>query len=258
MITSIQNPRIQQIRELIRDSKLRKSSQLCVLEGVRLLEEAVLSGQFPQAVFYSDQMNPRGNELVARCEEKGVEILEVSADLLGRISDTEHSQGVLAIQPIPNFHPTQKLTFVVILDAIRDPGNAGTILRTAAAAGVDAIWLAPGCTDVYSPKVLRSAMGAHFHLAIQALSWQEISNIAIQEKLSLLLADSEGGKAHHAVDLSQPVGLVICNEAEGPTVEARSVVMQLIHIQMPGKFEFLNAGIAAAILIFEVVRQRNS
>jgi RNA methyltransferase, TrmH family len=194
---------------------------------------------------------------VQDCAENQAACYETSSDLLQRISETDQPQGILAIMPIPHLVSPNHLDFILVLDSIRDPGNAGTILRTAAAAGVQAVWLAPGCTDVYAPKVMRSAMGAHFHLAIEMKTWQEIAELADVNRIQLYLADSAGGKAHHTVDLSQPVGLVICNEAEGPSTGARAAVKQLIHIRMPGEFESLNAGIAAAILMFEVVRQRN-
>ena len=249
-------PSIQHVRELIRDSKVRRSTQLCIMEGVRLLEEAIQSSNFPNTVFYSEKVTARGKDLIAACSSKGIETLEVAEDLLQRVSDTEQTQGVMAILPIPHKPLPAKLDFVVVLDTIRDPGNSGTILRTAAAAGVQAIWLTPGCVDVFSPKVLRSAMGAHFYLTVEQKTWNEVSEASKLFDLDLYLADSAGGLAHYQTDLTEPIGLVICNEAEGPSGAARDIVEKFIHIPMPGKFESLNASMAAAILIFEAVRQR--
>lgn len=258
MITSIQNPRIQQIRGLIRDSKERKTNQLCVVEGIRLVEEAVRVGIAPSYLLYINDLNERGKQVIQICQDKQIEALEIAPELLQRISDTEQPQGILGVFPIQSLPEPEVLNMVVILDAIRDPGNMGTILRTAAAAGIQAIWMAPGCTDPFSPKVLRSGMGAHFHIPVLIKNWDEISSSADCSGLHLYLADSGGGMPYWQTDLSKPVGLIICNEAEGATPQARTVVKDLIHIPMPGKFESLNASTAAAVIIFEAVRQRNN
>jgi RNA methyltransferase, TrmH family len=258
MITSIQNPRVQQVRNLLREARERKTTGLCVVEGVRLVEEAMQSGLTASLVFFVPDLSERGMALVQSCQSKGVDTLEISADLLQRVSDTEQPQGILAVFPIPSTNLTANSDFVIIADNIRDPGNLGTILRTAAAAGVQTVWLSPGCADAYSPKVLRSGMGAHFHLAVQSLSWEEIHAQADRLKLKLLLADSGGGSTLWQADLTGPVGLIICNEADGPSALARGLNAGCITIPMPGKFESLNASTAAAILIYEIVRQRTT
>lgn len=258
MITSIQNSRVQEVRTLLRDARTRKTTAQCVVEGVRLVEEALQSGLPARLVFYTPDLSDRAAAVVDRCQAAGVETLEISADLLQRISDTEQPQGLLAVFPISPAVPAGSANFVVVADNIRDPGNLGTILRTAAAAGVQAVWLSPGCADAYSPKVLRSAMGAHFHLSVAARTWEEIQSDTKRLGLKLLLADSGGGSSLWQADLTAPLGLIICNEADGPGEEARRLADQIVTIPMPGKFESLNASTAASILIFEVVRQRTS
>jgi RNA methyltransferase, TrmH family len=258
MITSIQNPHIQKVRTLIRDSKERKSSGLYVVEGVRLVEEAVQSGTSPELIIYTQNLAERGMHLVGACAQKGVETMEISPDLLERISDTGQPQGILGVFSLQALPEPAVLDFVVILDAIRDPGNLGTILRTAAAAGVQSVWVAPGCVDPYSPKVLRAGMGAHYHVSIRFLDWDEIVRTADQHHLHLYLSDSGGGTSIWQADLTPPTGLVICSEADGATEEAQRSVSNRIHIPMPGHFESLNASTAAAILLFEAVRQRTS
>jgi RNA methyltransferase, TrmH family len=258
MITSIQNPRIQFIRTLIRDPKERKSSGLCIIEGVRLVETALQTGMQPEVLLFAQNISPRGLQLVEQCQAQSIEVLETAPDLLSRVSDTEQPQGILGVFPIPAIQVPEHPDFIVILDCIRDPGNLGTILRTAAAAAVQAVWLAPGCADAFSPKVLRSGMGAHFHLPIQQKTWAEIAGSVDKTGLTLYLADSGGGLPHWQTNLKKPTGLVICNEAEGPSEDARKTAINLIHIPMPGNFESLNASTAASILIFEVVRQRTT
>jgi TrmH family RNA methyltransferase len=146
--------------------------------------------------------------------------------------------------------------FVMVADQVRDPGNLGTLLRSAAAAGVQAALLAHGTTDPYSPKVLRAGMGAHFRLPVRSLSWAEVLQIC-RPRLKLYLAEVEEGTPCWQLDFRQPVGLVVGGEAEGASAEARQSVDGLVSIPMPGKSESLNAAIAASILLFEIVRQRS-
>jgi TrmH family RNA methyltransferase len=143
----------------------------------------------------------------------------------------------------------------LIADQIRDPGNLGTIMRTGLAAGADLILLTPGTVDLYSPKVIRSGMGAHFRLPAQAASWEEISQIT--EGLILFLADMNQGTSLWETDLTAPLGIILGGEAHGPSLAARSLSNQAIHIPMNTLSESLNAAAASAILLFEVRRQRN-
>lgn len=256
MITSSQNPKIQQVRALLSKTHERDDAQLFVAEGVRLVEEAITSGWLPIFILYSTDLSSRGKQLVEQCIDLNIEALEVLPDLLTRLSDTGQSQGVLAVLGMKNLHPAEKLDFVVVMDAIRDPGNMGTMLRTAAAAGIQAVWIAPNCVDIYSPKVVRSAMGAHFKLPLIAMDWAGILQHSQHHGLTLYLSDSSGGMSCWEIDLNKPVALIICNEAEGASAEALSAAYQKIHIPMPGQFESLNASAAAAILLFESVRQR--
>jgi TrmH family RNA methyltransferase len=171
------------------------------------------------------------------------------------ISETETPQGILAVLeltqlPIPN-HPD----FVLIPDQIRDPGNLGTLLRTAAAAGVQAVLLPPETTDAFAPKVVRSGMGAHFRLPIRSLNWEEVEQVVRSASLQVFLADMDGQSCWET-DLRQPVALVIGGEADGAGESARKLAHQKISIPMNGNVESLNAGVAGSVLIFEVVRQR--
>jgi RNA methyltransferase, TrmH family len=190
----------------------------------------------------------------------GIPIEEVESSLMNRLSDTESSQGILAVLPEFRAVLPGKLDFFLILDSIKDPGNMGTILRTACAAGVNAVFLSPKCVDIYSPKVLRSAMGAHFKLPMIEISWplmkKEISSRSIEPEI--YLADVRQGKPLWNCDLTLPIALIISSEATGASPEAIEIASHKIHIPMPGGFESLNASIAAAVLLFEVVRQRTA
>ena len=170
-------------------------------------------------------------------------------------SDTGTPQGILAVLeridlPVPDLP-----TFVLIPDQIRDPGNLGTLLRSAAAAGVDAVLLPPETTDAFAPKVVRAGMGAHFRLPIQSMTWDEIEQVGKLAGLEVFLADMNGKFCWEA-DLRQPLALIVGGEADGASEPARRLAMVSLRIPMPGKTESLNAGVAGSVLMFEVVRQR--
>jgi TrmH family RNA methyltransferase len=178
--------------------------------------------------------------------------------VLASVSDTQTPAGILAVLSRQDFPLPEKPDFIFILDGLRDPGNLGTILRTANAAGVQAVLLPPGAVDPFSPKVLRSAMGAHFHLPLHSLGWPAISAYCRQHGLAVYLADASRGQAHTQADLRLPLALILGGEAAGAGNEAAQLAGQRLHIPMPGQAESLNAAVAAAILLFEVVRQRQA
>jgi TrmH family RNA methyltransferase len=177
----------------------------------------------------------------------------VSDALLNSISETTTSQGILAVLDHTILSFPQSLDFVLIPDSIRDPGNLGTLLRTAAAAGVQAVFLPPETTDAFAPKVVRAGMGAHFRLPIYNLSWEEIRTAT--KLLRVYLADMEGSPCWET-DFRLPLALIVGGEAEGATKEARKLADAAVSIPMPGKAESLNAAVAGAVLLFEAVRQR--
>jgi RNA methyltransferase, TrmH family len=260
MITSIQNPKIQRVRDLIAHSRSRSEQRAFVIEGIRLVEEAIHTGVKPEGLFYSSQLNPRGMDLIEKMRSDGIPVEEVEISLMNRLSDTESSQGILAVIPEMQVGLPETPGFILVLDSIKDPGNMGTILRTACAAGVNAVFLSPNCVDVYSPKVLRSAMGAHFKLSIFERSWKLIETEIFKgnNKPRIYLADVRQGESLWKCDLTLPIVLIISSEATGASPESKEIASHLIHIPMPGGFESLNASIAAAILLFEVVRQRTN
>ncbi|RME88197.1 MAG: RNA methyltransferase [Anaerolineae bacterium] len=255
MITSPHNPRLKLVRALQRRPRARRKERAFVIEGVRLVEEALASGWPFRFALYAANLNERGRSLVEAIRAAGWPVEETHPDLLRAVSDTATPQGVLAVleehpRPLPP-HPT----FLLIPDSVRDPGNLGTLLRTAAAARVDAVLIPPGTTDAFAPKVLRAGMGAHFRLPIHALTWEEIVSRCDAWGLRLMLAEMAGTPCWEA-DLRAPLALVIGGEAEGASAEARARAETTLGIPMPGDGESLNAAVAGAILIFEVVRQR--
>lgn len=261
MITSTHNPKLQRLRALTGRRQEREQARAFVTEGVRLTEEALLAGWTPELVLYSAELSERGLALLEQFRQRGAEVEETLPRLLQSASDTETAQGIAAVFAMRSLPLPERADFVLVADAVRDPGNLGTLLRSAAAAGVQAVLLAPGSADAFSPKVLRAGMGAHFRLPLAALSWEEIAAFCQAKgdtpSLNVLIAEAEEGRSCWTLDLTQPLALVVGGEAEGASTSARGMADGLVRIPMPGKSESLNAAVAASILLFEVVRQRS-
>ena len=254
MITSSQNPKIKLARTLLGRAKERREAGAFVVEGVRLVEEAEARGWRFRFALYDDSLNARGSSLVEHLLSREIEVEEVSEPLMKSLSDTETPQGILAVLELNQLPLPDSPNFILIPDQIRDPGNLGTLLRTAAAAGVQTVFLPPETTDAFAPKVVRSGMGAHFRLPIQSMRWEKIRREI--EGLQVYLADMDGQSCWE-MDLREPLVLIIGNEAEGASEPAREVATQKISIPMYGDIESLNAGVAGSVLMFEVVRQRS-
>jgi TrmH family RNA methyltransferase len=259
IVTSFKNPKIQLVRDLLSSRKCREEHSACVIEGVRLSEEAVRSGVLPETVLFTDELSARGLELVRSIPGSKTAFMKIPPDLMKKISATEADQGVMLVIPRQSNSTLGKVDFILILDQVKDPGNTGTILRTASAAGAQAVIIAPGCVDAFSPKVLRSGMGAHFKIPIVTLTWPEITEFCQrpENNLTICLAEASLGTSMWTMDLRQPIAIVIGSEADGASEEAKLTANTVINIPMPGGSESLNASIAAGILLYEVVRQRS-
>ena len=253
MITSLQNPKLKLVRSLQGRAKARRKENAFLVEGVRLFEEAIAAKWKIRFVLYDRSLSERGKELLDTLE--GIEIEEVDGVLLKSISDTETSQGVLAVLEYVQIPFPDSPDFLLILDQIRDPGNLGTLIRTAAAAGVDAVILPPNTADAFAPKVLRAGMGAHFRIPIVLMDWDAIKERV--QGLTVLLAEMEGDVIYTEASLKEGCALIIGGEAEGASQSARDLADANIYIPMKDETESLNAAVAGAILLFEVVKQRS-
>ena len=258
MITSAQNRKIREVRALVAKRKERDASRLYIAEGIRLAEEALKHAEDCEYVLWSAPLSPRAETLIRAFSGAGVSVEEIDPRLMDSISGTDSPQGVLAVMRMKHQSLPENADFVIIADGIQDPGNLGTLFRTAAAAGAGAVLLMPGCADEFSPKVIRSGMGTHFGLPIVKMDWQGaetwLRNIP---GMRVLAADSDGGVSCWETDLKGPSAIIIGSEGNGPCDQALELADARILIPMPGQIESLNAGIAAGILIFEVVRQRS-
>lgn len=258
MITSLKNDRVRLVRALQERRRVRQRERRFVVEGVRLCQEAADTGARPHFVFYTARIreDPRGQALLAAWQEAGVPCEEVSDEVMAACSDTETPQGLLAVVPIPDLPLPPHPTLTLILDRLRDPGNLGTILRTAQAAGVDGVILAPGTVDATNPKAVRAGMGAHFRLPIAAMDWDEIARAVAGCRV--YLADARGTVPYTDADWTGRVALIVGGEAAGAGSRAHALADATVAIPLAGGVESLNAAVAAAVLLFEAARQRRA
>ena len=229
-----------------------------LIEGFRLVHDAWRSGVRPRTLFVAPDMlgqNLAAQRLVAEMEDDQIEIVHCSDAVFAKIAETITPQGIAAVILLPGLPPPPQIDFVLLLDRIRDPGNAGTLLRSAEAAGVQSVIFCPDSVDPFNDKVMRAAMGAHFRLPIfVAADWAE-ARAAIPPQATIYLAEARSVLAYDAVDWRQPAALVVGGEADGASDHGRSAAIA-IGIPMHGSPESLNAGIAGAVILFEASRQR--
>ena len=255
IITSPGNSKIKLVRALQTRRRNRTTEEAFVAEGVRLVEES-LKVRWPiEFILYDESLSDRGSEIIKEHHsDSPVEIFQISPSLMSDISDTETPQGILAVLKRQFVALPDLPSFIVIADKIRDPGNMGTLIRTAEAAGADALIASPGTVDAFSPKVIRAGMGAHFHLPIRQMDWNGISSYL--GHLPVFLAESDNGTPLWNANFQQPCAILIGGEAFGASLAGQEIATHKVTIPMKGRSESLNAAVAAGILIAEVLRQR--
>jgi len=282
LITSPANPRISKLKDL-HTTRGRKKSGFFLMEGPNLLETLFDMHLLPHEIYYQPdylQRTTKGKALLQRLlHTPGIgdeQRVEVSERVIEAISDTVTSQGVVSVLPLEAFQEEKvrvrrtqhSLTTpaevqrpaLLILDAIADPGNMGTILRTALATDVDTVLLTPNCVDCYSPKVVRAAAGTHLLLPIVSdVAWATIAeniHTHCQGAMRVFLAEAGSPALYYKQDLVRPFALIVGNEAHGPSPEAHSLATTSITIPLANSVESLNVAMATGIVLYEAVRQR--
>lgn len=250
VIRSADNRTLKLIRSL-RHRKSRETERAFVVEGVRAVEDALQAGGQPRVLLMREDAEPRPD-----IRNLGVPIRRVATQLFNQVSETEHPQPILAVFDIPSLvHEASDTPLYVIADGIQDPGNLGTLLRSAAAVEANAVLLTPGTVDPFNGKVVRAAMGAHFRVAIAPLddAWRDALIVTCPVRI---LAEADATALYDEVDWRSPSALIVGSEAHGPTDMGRSLASQSARIPLLNGVESLNAGVAAAIMLFEAARQR--
>lgn len=264
-VKSMENPTVKLARALSK-RRDRQRERAFVLEGVRALGEAVAAGALPRALLICRELLGEGEAqdrlLIALSEARestarNMRVLEVTPEVMKAVSETETPQGIAAIMAFPEHIPPATGTpLIVIADGVRDPGNMGTLLRTALGAGATALYTTPATVDLYNPKVVRAAMGAHFRLAIRAnVGWEALDELLIGCD-AVWGADADADQIYTDVDWQRPTALIIGSEDRGITAEGRARCTDTLAIPLAANLESLNAAIAAAIILFEAARQR--
>jgi TrmH family RNA methyltransferase len=257
MITSLSNDKVKLTRALAR-RRIRWRERCFALEGVRLLGEVVHREIYPRFVLHTEiaVRNEDAASLLKSLTQRGVPCPLVSDEVMAVCTDAVTPPGLLAVVPFPDVPAPAHSTWTVVVDNVRTPGNLGAILRTAAAAGVDQVLLAPGTVDQYNPKVVRGGAGAHFCLSILPLPWREIE-IRL-EGLEVWLAATHGHVAYSDVSWTRPLALIIGGEAQGASPTALAMANRYVSIDMARGIESLNVAVAAGVLLFEIARQRRA
>ncbi|QFJ53879.1 TrmH family RNA methyltransferase [Pseudobutyrivibrio xylanivorans] len=267
MITSTQNNQIKNIIALNKKARERKAQRLFVVEGIRAVAE--VPAELLHAVYYVEGFadSAEGAAFVEDIKAKAPSIVieEVAKSVFNSMSDTVTPQGVLALVKMQDFtlsdvlgEGTGKPAHIVILESLQDPGNMGTIVRTAEGAGATGIIMNGTTVDIYSPKVVRSTMGSIFrmpHIVVADLG-ETIEQLKSQFGVSVYAAHLRGEKFHDSFDYTGPTAFMIGNEGNGLTDEIADHASSYLRIPMEGKLESLNASVAASILMYETHRQR--
>ncbi len=257
MIRSNANPHVKYIRSLGVDRRERQRERCFVLEGVRLVTEALAAHVPLQLVLYASEqlvLTESGQRLLAQLSRQP-HCYEATPRVVAAAADTVTPQGVVAVAPCPDVPPRPGL--ILVLDAIQDPGNVGTLLRSAEAAGVGQVWCIRGTADVYSPKVVRAAMGAHFYLPLRSdCDWDQITDV-MQGMAQIYAAVVDATLPYYSVDWPTADVLIIGSETQGVSARGLQLATGRITIPMHGRAESLNAAVAGSIILFEALRQRS-
>ncbi|HEU4828503.1 MAG TPA: RNA methyltransferase [Gemmatimonadales bacterium] len=256
------------LQTTIRDLHRRRGRErrgLALAEGVRLVEEA-LAAAVPirgAAVGPALEATPRGRALKAALVSAGVRLEEIGASELDRLADTEHPQGIVAVVEPRRWsldHMEPGNGAVLVLDAVQDPGNVGTMLRTAYALGAAGAVALPGTAELGNPKVMRGSMGALFRLPAVPASHDEFLTWAKARGVALWLAAADGEPLSAAIDRRRekphPVAIVVGNEGAGVSERLEAAAAVRVGIPLAPEAESLNVGVAAGILLYEVLRGR--
>lgn len=244
IIRSKSNNLVKQIKKL-QQKKYRTSSYL--IEGWHLLEEAVKSGVSIEHVLVLEEYVDRVSQL-----EK---VTVVSPEIMQDLTDSKSPQGVIAQLALPSQDLPERLEGrFLVLEDVQDPGNVGTIIRTADAAGFDGVFLTDKSADIYNMKVLRSMQGSHFHLPIYRLPIEDILSTLRNNQVEILATTlSSQSVDYREVSPGTSFALVMGNEGQGISDFVSEEANQLVHITMPGQAESLNVAIAAGILVFSFI-----
>jgi len=259
-ITSKNHYVIKRARRLRRRT-YRDREGLFLVEGLNLLSEAVRSKAVLRELLYVDSRTDESRLISGEASEP-IPTYKISRDLMGIVSDVVTDQGIVGLlgqvdEGYEEFMSRDGLSLLLVADRVRDPGNLGALMRIADASGADGFMTTSGSVDIYNPKVVRSSAGSLFHLPLVRGTDLEILARDLHERgMRLWGLDAHDGRDYLEVDYREPTALIVGNEAFGFGEEDRRLIDGTVRIKMSGKAESLNVASAAAVVLFEAVRQR--
>ena len=263
-ITSAQNPKIKDFLALQEKSRLRREKGLFVVEGRRELLHCLEAGFSPRTIFVCEEILGAGEmEAVLGAAGEGCTVFSVSANVYDRMAYRSGTEGVTAIMQARNLR-LEELRFrneeplIVVVEAVEKPGNLGAILRSADAAGADAVIVCDPLTDLYNPNLIRASIGAVFSVPVVAASSAETIEWLRSRCVTIYTAQLQDSSWYYDCDMKKATAIVMGTEATGLTGIWREAADRHIRIPMLGKLDSLNVSVSAAVLLFEAVRQRNS
>src|SRR5699024_2914061 len=262
MITSTSNAKIKRIVQLRKKKKVRDAEGVFLVEGIRMFRE--IPEKLLQEIYISESCEGKeGKEIRRRASACGIRPELVSDGVFAYLSDTQTPQGILCVVGQLSYSLEEvadaSCPHMLVLDRLQDPGNVGTILRTAEGAGVTGILLDGECADIYNPKTIRSTMGSVFRMPFYYIQDLEEGIRYLKKRaICTYAAHLEGKRAYDEEDYRKPCAFLIGNEGNGLRPEIADLADTYIRIPMAGEVESLNAAIASAVLMFEAGRQRRS
>lgn len=239
-VTSLQHPLVKHLVKIRQNRDYRYEHQSLVIEGVKPVSEICPLLHLKTLVVYDETLIPE--------RAKADEVLLVPEEILHKISGMQHTEGILAEVAMPRFVSLKGKRRILALDGINDPGNLGTLLRTALALGWDGVFLLENTCDPFNEKALRAARGATFHLALSNGSWKNLKDLIQDNKMLPLVADLRGNNPQDLPLEHEKIVLILGNEATGPSAESER--FQKVTIPMQEEMESLNVAVAGGILMY--------
>jgi TrmH family RNA methyltransferase len=258
-ITSRDNALFKELKQLATSAQARKKANQTLLDGIHLAQAALAHGVAPHYCIVSEsaQYHPEVSGILDLCEAAFVKCICLPDAMYQALSQVENGVAVLLLIETPHIEDQAALTeSAVLLDQIQDPGNLGSILRSAAAAGFKKVFCSPGTAAAWSPKVLRAGMGAHFLLEI--VENADLARVIEESQVPIFATSSYATKTIYTADLSQPTAWLLGHEGQGVSEVLQAMATDTVIIPQLGKVESLNVAAAAAICFFEQVRQQTS
>jgi TrmH family RNA methyltransferase len=259
VITSTQNPYIKELVQLRDKSRVRKKTQTFLIEGLREINLAIKGGYTIQTILFDASITEK---LIDQIENiSGVEVIEISSEVYKKLALRDTTEGIMAVAKTKNLtlnelHLSTKKPLILVAEAPEKPGNIGALLRTADAAGIDAVLIANPKTDMYNPNIIRSSVGCIFTTTIATGTTEEIIGFLKQQNINIYGAALTASVEYQTIDYTQPSAIVVGTEATGLTSKWLENTTKNIIIPMRGAIDSMNVSVSAAIIIFEGVRQR--